>query len=85
MSCSITSNLLRYCHCNRKSNQQYTTPDMPVIILVFCACMIALQGSSLESARIVMTQKQSDTVTEHIGITQKQLFLNFKSETNSRG
>lgn len=84
MSCSITSTLLHCPHCNKKSNQQNTGPEVLIVVLVLCACLIALQGSGLGSAHIVVAQKQSDTFTELIGITQKYLFINFKLENYSR-
>lgn len=85
MSCSLKSNILRYSHSNQSSNQQNTAPEMPVIVLVLCACMIALQGSGLDLTAKGMAQKERDAATEYIFTTQMHLFTNIQLDKNSRG
>lgn len=85
MSCSLKSNLLRYSQYDQKQNQQYMAPELPVVVLVFCACMIAMQGSSLGLSALDTAQLKSDSVTERIGITQMHLFNNINQEKYTRG
>lgn len=80
MSCSLSSNLLHYSQCSKKTDRQSVTPEIPVIVQVFCFCMIALQGATMKTFSIAMSQKPGDSATEYIGVTQKKLFLNTKLE-----
>lgn len=85
MSCSLKSNLLRYSNCDQNQNQQYMVPEIPVVVLVFCACMLAMQGSSLGLSMLDTALLKNDSVTEPIGITQMHLFNNIKQEIFTRG
>ena len=85
MSCSLKSKLLSYSGANQQASKKTSLPEKPVIVPVFCACMIALQGSGAGMAHIGMVQQTSDAVTEHITIIQKQFFTNSDLDKNLRG